>query len=126
MRVSVLYCTAVAGPPSGVAFLVGGGHWVFEDPGWCSAQQPVTAWAMTKWLAHLTYVQGASLDDSSTMLVTELCEGGSLARNIMRGRVSWYCRGRKVGGATGDGPIVDWVMLVLPQPQGGWAAQWVG
>ena len=30
------------------------------------------------------------------MLVTELCEGGSLTRNIVRGKVSWYNRGRKV------------------------------
>lgn len=33
------------------------------------------------------------------MLVTEYCEGGSLTRNIMRGRVSWWQRGRKVRGA---------------------------
>ena len=32
------------------------------------------------------------------MLVTEYMEGGDLLRNIAARRVSWYRRGRKVGG----------------------------
>lgn len=32
------------------------------------------------------------------MLVTEYLEGGNLANNIAAGRVTWYRRGKKVGG----------------------------
>ena len=35
------------------------------------------------------------------MLVTEYCEGGSLDRNIKRGKVNWYKRGKKVSGTAG-------------------------
>ncbi len=38
--------------------------------------------------------------DDCAMLVTEYCEGGNLARNIVARKVNWYRRGRKVGGGT--------------------------
>jgi serine/threonine protein kinase len=41
---------------------------------------------------------GACLRDDCAMLVTEYCEGGNLARNILAHKVTWYKRGRKVGG----------------------------
>lgn len=46
--------------------------------------------------ASLYGVQGACLRDDCAMLVTEYCEGGNLARNILAHKVSWYRRGRKV------------------------------
>lgn len=45
-----------------------------------------------------SFVQGASLGPDNTMLVTEYCEGGNLCNNIAAGRVTWFRRGRKVGG----------------------------
>ncbi len=42
--------------------------------------------------------QGACFEEGHTMLVTEYCEGGNLARNLAAGRISWYKRGKKVGG----------------------------
>ena len=41
-------------------------------------------------------MQGASLEPNRTMLITEYCEGGNLARNLMAGRVDWYRRGKRV------------------------------
>lgn len=40
--------------------------------------------------------------DDCAMLVTEYCEGGNLARNIVARKVNWYRRGRKVGGGASN------------------------
>ena len=39
------------------------------------------------------------------MLVTEYMEGGDLLHNIAAKRVSWYRRGKKVGGASGGAGV---------------------
>ena len=39
------------------------------------------------------------------MLVTEYMEGGDLLHNIAAKRVSWYRRGKKVGGAIGGAGV---------------------
>ena len=53
------------------------------------------------------------------MLITEYCEGGNLARNLMAGRVDWYRRGKRVSGGgwwlEGEG---RWVLA------GGWRVDW--
>ena len=75
-------------------------------------------------------VQGAYLGPDQTMLVTEYMEGGDLLHNIAAKRVSWYRRGKKVGGQ-GRVPGVAWLSLSggAAQPGGrvlslaGWQAQ---
>jgi serine/threonine protein kinase len=39
---------------------------------------------------------GACMHDDCAMLVTEYCEGGNLARNIVASKVTWYRRGRRI------------------------------
>lgn len=46
--------------------------------------------------ARAACLQGACMHEERSMLVTEYCEGGNLARNIVAGKVNWYRRGRKV------------------------------
>ncbi len=58
----------------------------------CSLRHPLPS-------PSLHSLQGASLQADRTMLVTEYCDGGNLTRNLLVGRVTWYRRGRKVGGS---------------------------
>lgn len=51
----------------------------------------------------IALLQGASLREDCAMLVTEYCEGGNLARNIVARKVNWYRRGRKVRARAGEG-----------------------
>ena len=46
---------------------------------------------------HIVSFLGASLSGDFTLLVTEYCEGGSLAGNLGTGRVNWHRRGKQVG-----------------------------
>ena len=45
---------------------------------------------------HIVSFLGASLSGDFTLLVTEYCEGGSLAGNLGIGRVNWQRRGKQV------------------------------
>lgn len=46
---------------------------------------------------------GASLSSDFTLMVTELCEGGTLTANLAAGRISWHKRGKQVGQGGGGG-----------------------